>query len=110
VPTLCETGFLGGQAGTGGTPDVAWLAENGEPMTVAQWEEPQRRRLPMVLAGPDGHFAALINGDRRATTFSLPVRPGHRWTAVAGRPGDGEGHFLLAGRTVAFAVERVSDD
>ncbi|MER2535012.1 MAG: glycogen debranching protein GlgX [Rhizobiaceae bacterium] len=109
VPALLETAFLNGEAGD--WPDVAWLAENGEPMDAGRWEERQRRRLSMVLAGADGgRFASMINGDRRATTFSLPVRDGLRWEAVSGRAGDGEGHFLLAGRTVAFAVERRTND
>lgn len=110
VTALRETGFLEGRVGADGEPDVAWLSESGEPLAVFQWEEPQRRRLAMVLSGANGErFAAMINGDRRATTFSLPLRPGHAWSAVAGRAGDGDGHFLLAGRTVAFAIERLSE-
>ena len=64
----------------------------------------------MLLArGGDesGRFAVLINGDRRATAFALPVRVGFHWRAlIPGQRAAARGHMMVAGRTVGFAIER----
>ena len=61
--------------------DVEWLSESGEPLDAAEWEQPDRHRLVMVLASPDGgRIAILVNGDRRAGVFVVPARPGLRWS------------------------------
>ncbi|MBX3597010.1 MAG: glycogen debranching protein GlgX [Rhizobiaceae bacterium] len=84
--------FLGGN-------DVQWLTESGVPMTVADWEDPSRQRLCMVLSGEGGRLAVLINGDRRKVAFHLPERGGHRWD-------DG----VVAGRSVEFRREVENGD
>ena len=50
--------------------DVDWLDETGSPLTVAQWEEPERRRL--VLRYRASGFAICVNGASDACRFSLP--------------------------------------
>ncbi len=88
-----------------GVADVAWLNESGEAMTVAQWEEPQTRRVAMVLGSADAasrRFAVMINGDREAVTFSLPQSDGYRWDRIGG----GSQGWNIGGRSVAFAFER----
>jgi glycogen operon protein len=83
--------------------DVEWLTESGTPMQIADWEDPERRRLCMVLSSGGERLAVLVNGDRRKVFFTLPEREGYRWLPVAG---DGE---VVAGRAVAFRRE-VADD
>jgi glycogen operon protein len=50
--------------------DVDWLDETGSPLTVAQWEEPERRRL--VLRYRASGLAICVNGASDACRFSLP--------------------------------------
>ncbi|KAB2949539.1 MAG: hypothetical protein F9K19_23665 [Rhizobiaceae bacterium] len=53
--------------------------------------------------------AVAVNGDRRATVFSLPVKDGGGWRpAITSdtEPRDlGDGHWHLAGRSVAIFEE-----
>ncbi len=92
-------------------PDVEWLAETGHPLGEAEWNEPERRRLAMVLASGGERTAVLVNGDRRATVFSLPVRNGFGWNLLA--PAErgvvqlaGENAWRVPGRSVVFVGER----
>ncbi len=50
--------------------DVDWLDETGSPLTVAQWEESERRRL--VLRYRASGLAICVNGASDACRFSLP--------------------------------------
>ncbi|MGE0501518.1 MAG: glycogen debranching protein GlgX [Rhizobiaceae bacterium] len=110
---LFGTGFfLGNTASLNGVSDVEWLTESGQPVTVAEWEDTQRRRLAIVIADPSSacsRLAVLINGDCRATVFSLPGSGNHGWTELLSFEGGvtrlTEGGFLLQGRSVAFAAE-----
>ncbi|WP_137113447.1 glycogen debranching protein GlgX [Mesorhizobium sp. GR13] len=95
-PLFGETHFLTGS-------DVEWLTEAGDAMSTADWEDPARRRLCMVLNAGGARLAVLVNGDRRKVNFGLPERDGYRWRAVVGT---GE---LVEGRSVAFLRE-VADD
>ena len=83
--TLRETRFL-----NGATPqdpslaDVSWLTEKGVPMDESAWPDQDRHRLTMVLGGTgEGRLAVMINGDRSAAEFALPIRPGFTWQAIA---------------------------
>lgn len=110
VPALMRRTFLTGEIPTDGVDaDVAWLGETGAPLTERQWQEPERHRLTMLLgngAQATGRLAVIVNGDRRATTFSLPVREGQTWRAIGGLAGDiGFGQVTLPGRTVLLARE-----
>ncbi len=112
VPALRRVGFLTGDLLPGADfADVQWLSERGAPLTEAEWNEPERHRLAMVLSDGDnggGRFAVLVNGDRRATSFTLPCIHSFAWRPVIGADeiaGD-TGALMVAGRTVGFAVER----
>jgi len=50
--------------------DVAWLDEAGEALTIAQWEDPGRRRL--VLRYRASGLAICVNGADEACRFRLP--------------------------------------
>lgn len=111
APTLAETTFLTGDA-VDGVLDVAWLDETGRPLGTEQWTDPDRRRLSMVLANGTvggGRLAVMVNGDRRGLSFSLPLRDEFRWKLLLpGEQKPGESHWIVAGRTVALAIEEVS--
>ncbi|TPN41047.1 glycogen debranching protein GlgX [Mesorhizobium sp. B2-3-3] len=107
VPALSDTHFLTGEpAGASGVPDVAWLTETGVALAEADWNDPARHRLVMLLGDPEGgRFAVMINGDRRQCVFTLPARDGFQWlpametqTIDLARP--------LPGRGVGFMIER----
>lgn len=61
------------------TPDdVAWLDEEGQPLSVEQWEDPNRRSLALLYR--KSGLLLCINGDREARHFrsgdiSLTVAP-----------------------------------
>ncbi|PJG49377.1 glycogen debranching enzyme GlgX [Sphingobium sp. LB126] len=67
-PDLQDVGWL--------TPgDVEWLDEQGQPLTVAQWEDPDRRCLAMRFRRSG--LAIFVNGDDRPRSFggvSVPAR------------------------------------
>ncbi|MBD0415960.1 glycogen debranching protein GlgX [Oryzicola mucosus] len=114
VAALEDTAFLTGTASVeGDVPDVEWLAENGKPLSEGDWNDPQRRRLMMVLGveAGRGRVAVLVNGDRRATQFVPPKRDGFTWReAVEPATVRNTGlSFSLPGRKVAFAVEVAGD-
>ncbi|MEQ6332903.1 glycogen debranching protein GlgX [Sphingobium sp. MK2] len=49
--------------------EVAWLDESGAPLSVAQWEDPQRRRFALHYRGSG--LAICVNGDGEACRFLL---------------------------------------
>ena len=51
MPGLTDVGLLTGKPTAGdGVADVEWLSETGDVLTEAEWNDPARRRLTMVLA------------------------------------------------------------
>jgi glycogen debranching enzyme len=111
-PALSATHFLTGHTDIAGLKDVEWFTELGQPMTVHDWEEPLRHRLVVLLAEGGqtrSRLAVLINGDRRGTVFTLPLRDGYVWEPLL-FPGNDirrieESGFLLPGRALAFVGE-----
>ncbi|OBQ60199.1 glycogen debranching protein GlgX [Mesorhizobium erdmanii] len=108
MPMLSDTRFLTGEpVDTSGIPDVAWLTEAGVALSEADWNDPARHRLVMVLSRADGRLAVMINGDRRQSIFTLPVREGFEWCpAIATQTVDLT--RPLPGRSVSFMIERQS--
>ncbi|MFE0013723.1 glycogen debranching protein GlgX [Mesorhizobium sp. NPDC059054] len=109
---LRDTTFLTGQPRDGGgSADVAWMTETGLPMDETAWNDPDRRRLTMVLASMAGagRLAVLVNGDRRSSTFVLPLRDGYHWFGALDQDASSEGRRLVEGRAVAFMIEREAD-
>jgi glycogen operon protein len=107
LPVLRDTAFLSGQSVEAGFADVEWLKESGEPLTEADWHDPDRRRLTMLLADDAGRrVAVVINGDRRSSVMTLPERPGFAWRNLLPDSERGwEKPFLAHGRTVYCVVE-----
>ncbi|TPI61305.1 glycogen debranching protein GlgX [Mesorhizobium sp. B3-1-7] len=106
-PALADTRFLSGEPADGSEiPDVAWLTEIGAPLGEADWNDPGRHRLVMMLGDSGGgRLAVLINGDRRQCVFSLPARDGFEWRpAIETQPVDLA--RPLPGRSVGFMIER----
>ncbi|BCM18265.1 glycogen debranching protein GlgX [Mesorhizobium sp. J8] len=106
-PALTDTHLLTGEPADGSEiPDVAWLTETGAPFGEADWNDPGRHRLVMLLGDKEGRrLAVMINGDRRQCVFTLPVREGFEWLpAVDPHPVDPA--RPLPGRSVGFMIER----
>ena len=77
LPGLRDGAFLTGEAAACGFPMSSGWPKPEIPMAESDWNDPGRRRLTMVLAGPDqSRLAIVINGDRRASAISLPRRAG----------------------------------
>ena len=108
APVLADTRFLSGELPAGSdVPDVAWLTEAGVPLGEADWNDPSRHRLVMLLGDTDGRLAIMVNGDRRQCVFTLPERAGFRWHgAVEAADGGGDISRPLPGRTMLFMIER----
>ncbi|MBX3581249.1 MAG: glycogen debranching protein GlgX [Rhizobiaceae bacterium] len=109
APGLTTTALLSG-AKINGVADVEWLSETGEPLQTGQWEEPDRRRLCMLLAGgteSGGRLAIMINGAAEGVSFCLPLRDEFEWRLILPCQGDQPGiRWDVTGRTVAIAIER----
>jgi glycogen operon protein len=108
VPALGKIDFLTGMPSSPeAVPDVAWLTETGLALQEADWRESGRHRLVMVLdAGNGMRLAVVINGDRRACLFTLPVRDGYRWVSALEpslQPNDLS--RPVPGRTVLLMIE-----
>jgi glycogen operon protein len=65
LPDLCATHWL--EDG-----DVEWLDEAGQPLTVAQWEDPVRRRLALRFRASG--LALCINGSAEDCAFILAAQ------------------------------------
>lgn len=55
--------------------NVQWLDTQGQPMTVAQWQNPDLKAMQIVL---DNQWLFLINTKERLQTFSCPMGYGKR--------------------------------
>ncbi len=101
VPWLSETAFLTDH-------DAVWLTETGMAMQTGDWQDPERRRLVMIL-GPksdrNDRLAVLVNGDRRACVFTLPSRQGHVWRAAMPGQENADMSRPVPGRSVRFLLE-----
>lgn len=110
VPALAELDFLTGSAPEGAAVnDVEWLSEAGRPMSEANWHDPDRHRLVMLLGrgtADGGRLAVMINGARGDAGFTLPPRTGFVWHPVTDGEQPADSCFAVAARSVLFAIER----
>jgi glycogen operon protein len=92
---------LTGGPANGLMPDVVWLTETGVPMAEADWQDPHRHRLTMVLSGPDGaRVAVVVNADRRPVMTTVPSLPGRRWRGrIGGIDLGDDGTAVVPGRS-----------
>jgi glycogen operon protein len=99
-------------AGEGET-DVDWLWTDGTPMSEARWNEPDNRRLAMLLTQPGfPRVCALFNADRRSVAFAPPSRAGYAWRCAASSratKAEALGTIVLDGRSVAILIEEAAD-
>ncbi|RWM31993.1 glycogen debranching protein GlgX [Mesorhizobium sp.] len=106
-PALSDTHFLTGEpSDASAIPDVEWLTETGAPLGEAEWNDPGRHRLAMMIGDRgEGRLAVMVNGDRRQCVFTLPARDGFEW-----RPAIETQEVDLArplpGRSMNFMIER----
>ncbi|MBP0438838.1 glycogen debranching protein GlgX [Tianweitania sediminis] len=84
--------------------DVQWLSPTGEALSALEWEEPDSRKLAMVLTCEGERLAVLVNGGHRASLFRLPEVSGVRWRTLDGECR--EDHLVESPpRSVVFAIE-----
>ena len=96
-----------------GLADVTWVAEDGRSKTAAQWQDPARRTLGLMLAGDaapdagddgepetDATLLLLLNAGDAAVDWVLPVLPGAPpWRVLLDTAtGDGGGAAADSGR------------
>ncbi|WP_378943778.1 glycogen debranching protein GlgX [Mesorhizobium sp. ANAO-SY3R2] len=114
APALGELAFLTGTAAAGREiPDVEWLTEDGRPMTEANWNDPDRHRLVMLLAdgtATGGRLAVMVNGARRDASFLLPARWGFTWVDAMDGAEPAGTRFPVSARNVCFARERATEN
>jgi glycogen operon protein len=112
---LGGTSTLSGQAGGGSEfPDVAWLTEEGDPLSPESWQEDGRRAFTMMLREGEGaaarRLAVFINANDHPRAFTLPARAGCEWRRRAAFDASGSG-TIAAGiipapaRSVLFYAE-----
>ena len=110
VPALAQLGFLSGAVPDGAqVADVEWLTEAGRSMGDANWHEPDRHRLTMLLGNghvSGGRLAVMINGARRDVHFALPARSAFEWHPVMSGTHPAGSRFGVPARSVSFAIER----
>ncbi|MCB1454420.1 MAG: glycogen debranching protein GlgX [Rhizobiaceae bacterium] len=84
-------------------PDVEWLHPQGRPMQIGDWEEPDARRLTMLLRLGGDALAVMINGSDEKSKFGLPAGLGNTKAAVPGAGGEvRDGRIVVAARSVAL--------
>jgi glycogen operon protein len=118
-PVLKRQTFLNGHRP--GASDVLWLRPEGGEMTDADWNEPSRRAMGMLLDGDailesDGHgrritgdtLLVLFNTGEPAVAFTMPVRPGRIWALELDTAHPAAGAGVTAGPTVAMAGRSVA--
>ncbi len=86
---------------------VEWLREDGSPMETADWDDPARQRLCMILDGQTRRLAVLVNGGEDEAFFRLPARAGREWKPEmsSGTLQPADGGMVLSPRSVGIAVE-----
>lgn len=109
-PVLMRRTFLGGHRA--GAADVLWLRPDGQEMTEADWADPERRVIQVLLDGDAigetdaqgervvGDTILLVfNSGRSDTTITLPRQkaPVSRWERVLDTARPAGPSYLLAG-------------
>jgi glycogen operon protein len=74
-PALAREGFFA-------EGEVAWLRTDAEPMSDADWHDPERHGLAVHVIGPPPALL-LLNSGSRSALFQLPAPPeGGRWRGL----------------------------
>jgi isoamylase len=116
-PVLRRQTFLNGRRP--GVSDVLWLRSEGGEMTDADWNDPSRRALGMLLDGDamldsDSHgrritgdtLLVLFNTGDRDVNFTLPMRDGRAWVLEIDTAAAGESAPALRGRAAVTMIDR----
>ena len=112
-PSFRRRSFFRGQpAGDGETKDVVWLRPDGQEMAPPDWEGEHVRCLGMLFSGTgitdvgprgepqrDDDFLLLLNAYHDPVPFTMPTRPGDRWTRMVDTARESALSLLLAETT-----------
>ncbi len=82
-PALTDATPLTGVPGPDGLPDVAWLREDGGPLSDGDWTDPGRRALVAVLQAAGDRCLVALNAGGELPLALPPPRPGFRWRLLA---------------------------
>jgi len=114
-PEISDPSFLNGHSAEDGhPPDVAWLTEDGHPLTGEEWNQPERRALAMVLTREERRIAILVNGHDHPRAFRLMAREGCSWhVATASEPRSESdtvvGMMAVPERSVLLLAEKAAE-
>ena len=75
-PLLGRVAFLEDEDGSANPEQVSWLGSNGQPMTPAEWEDPDRNSFMMVLGPPGKRLTIVFNRSHQALRCVLPASQG----------------------------------
>jgi isoamylase len=94
-PALRRVGFLTGQPGPGGLPDVTWYGPDGRPLDNGGWQRPGARFLAFLLAGDavdgveadgsarvDDDILVVLNAGTDGVNWTIPGRQGARYRII----------------------------
>ncbi|MDP3527567.1 MAG: glycogen debranching protein GlgX [Hoeflea sp.] len=85
---LIRSQFMEDANGSGDPDHVAWLTADGQPMTPAEWEDPDRDAFVMVIGPPEARIAVAFNRGWREIPFDLPESQGTWRPATPGATDD----------------------
>ena len=108
-PVLRRRTFLSGRGPS--APDVLWLRPDGQEMTDADWGDPERRVLGVLLDGSaiaetDAHgrpivgdtLLILLNAGAKDVRFVMPLHKARRWERLVDTADpEGPASFIDAG-------------
>jgi len=86
---LTRSDFFKGASGGEDPDQVAWLTEDGQPMTPSEWEDPVRDAFVMVIGPQGARLAIAFNRGRQEIHCQLPESPGIWRPATPGATEDG---------------------
>jgi glycogen operon protein len=96
--------FFTGEAGRDGLKDIAWYRPDGDEMTLADWERPDRAAIGLLLATGE-RFLLLLNADDKAVDFVLPPRAYAASWEPALETGSGSVQIFERGGRMAARIE-----
>ncbi|MDO5535053.1 MAG: glycogen debranching protein GlgX [Propionibacteriaceae bacterium] len=93
-----------------GRTESAWFNEHGEPMSIADWHDRDRRSLGMYVSDRTDAFYSFFHAGAEPITITLPGGPwstGYHLVAHTGTPEELTQRAFLPGRTLVLPARTV---